>query len=85
MAIALYTDQHVPRAITTGLRLREVDVITAYEDGANRRQRDGIPFAGVVYAHQFRASIGACVDDLELIARAGEPKDLSNRVEFLPL
>ena len=36
MAIALYMDQPVPRAITTGLRLRGVDVITAYEDGADR-------------------------------------------------
>ena len=35
MAIALYMDHHVPRAITMGLRLRGVDVLTAYEDGAN--------------------------------------------------
>lgn len=32
MAIMLYMDHHVPRAITIGLRLRGVDVITAYED-----------------------------------------------------
>jgi hypothetical protein len=35
MAIALYMDQHVPRTITVGLRLRGVDVLTAYEDGAS--------------------------------------------------
>ena len=35
MAIALYMDQHVPRAITVGLRLRGVDVLTAYEDGSS--------------------------------------------------
>jgi hypothetical protein len=35
MAIALYMDHHVPRAITAGLRLRNVDVLTAYEDGAS--------------------------------------------------
>jgi hypothetical protein len=35
MAVALYMDQHVPRAITIGLRLRGVDVITAYEDGTS--------------------------------------------------
>ena len=35
MAIPLYTDQHVPRAITTELRLRGVDVLTAQEDGAD--------------------------------------------------
>lgn len=115
MAIAFYMDQHVPRAITAGLRLRGVDVITAYEDKASelddaalldragelervlftrdddllaeatRRQRAGIPFRGVVYAHQLRASIGTCVHDLEIIAKAGEPEDLINDVKFLPL
>lgn len=28
-------DHHVPRAITNGLRLRGVDVLTAHEDGAS--------------------------------------------------
>ena len=115
MAIALYMNQHVPRAITLGLRLRDVDVLTAHEDGASQmedpalldraselgrvlftqdddllaeatnRQRDGIPFRGVIYAHQMRVSIGACVHDLEIIAKACEPDDMQNRVEFLPL
>jgi hypothetical protein len=35
MPVALYMDQHVPRAITTGLRLRGIDVLTALEDGAS--------------------------------------------------
>jgi predicted nuclease of predicted toxin-antitoxin system len=35
MAVALYLDHHVSRAIATGLRLRGVDVLTAYEDGTN--------------------------------------------------
>lgn len=115
MVVALYMDQHVLRAITVGLQLRGVDVITAYEDGASemedpalldragalgrvlftqdddllaegtRRQRKGIPFGGVIYAHQLRVSIGICIQNLELIAKAGEPEDLINRVEFLPL
>jgi len=29
-------DVHVPRAITEGLRLRSIDVLTAHEDGARR-------------------------------------------------
>lgn len=33
MTVALYMDVHVHRAITTGLRLREIDVLTAQEDG----------------------------------------------------
>jgi predicted nuclease of predicted toxin-antitoxin system len=114
MPILLYMDQHVPRAITGGLRLRGVEVLTAYEDGADeledvklldrarelervlftcdddllaeaaKRQRAGVPFCGIVYAHQLRVSIGRCVDDLELIAKAGEPGDLKNQVVFLP-
>jgi predicted nuclease of predicted toxin-antitoxin system len=35
MSIALYMDHHVPRAITLGLRMRGVDVLTAFEDGAS--------------------------------------------------
>ena len=35
MAIRLYTDVHIPRAIVVGLRLRDVDVLTAQEDGAD--------------------------------------------------
>ncbi len=115
MTIALYMDQHVPRAITVGLRVHEVDVLTAYEDGASeledpelldragelgrvlftqdddllaeaaRRQREGIPFLGVIYAHQLRVPIGTCIRDLEIIAKAGEPEDLINGVQFLPL
>lgn len=113
MPIAFYMDQHVPRAITVGLRLRGVEVLTAYEDGASeledsellnragevgralftrdddllaeatKRQRAGIPFCGIAYAHQLRVSIGKCIEDLELIAKAGEPADLMNQVIFL--
>jgi hypothetical protein len=34
MALRLYLDHRVPRAIALGLRLRNVDVVTAAEDGA---------------------------------------------------
>ncbi len=115
MGIAFYMDQHVPRAVTVGLRLRGIDVIAAYEDGASefedpvlldrasalgrvlftrdddllaeatRRQREGVSFGGVIYAHQLRVSIGAGIRDLEIIATAGESDDLLNRVLFLPL
>ncbi len=108
-------DVHVPRAITEGLRLRGVDVVTAQEDAAAHlpdsalldratalgralftqdvdflreatlRQRDNEDFAGVVYAHPLRVTIGQCLRDLELIARLAESEDLHNRVEFLPL
>lgn len=113
--IALYMDAHIPKAITDGLRVRGVDVITAQEDNAShlsdielldratalrrvlftfdsdflieakKRQEDNIPFAGVIYVHQLNISIGTCVKDLEKIAKGGQPEDLMNRVEFLPL
>ena len=52
---------------------------------AMSRQTKGIPFAGVIYAHQLHVTIGQCVHDLELIAQCAEPADLANRVEHLPL
>jgi len=33
--LALYMDHNVPRAVSEGLRLRGIDVITAYEDSAD--------------------------------------------------
>jgi len=115
MAIRLYMDHNVPRAITSGLRLKGIDLITAYEDGssqlddselldratalervlftrdynllqeATKRQRIGIPFYGIIYAHQLKISIGDCIRDLEIIAEAGDPEDLINQAQFLPL
>lgn len=35
MPVALYMDHNVDRAVTDGLRLRGVDVLTAYQDGAH--------------------------------------------------
>jgi Domain of unknown function (DUF5615) len=107
-------DQHVPSAITAGLRQRGVDILTADEDGtaaldddllldratllgrvlfsqdedllviAHQRQQTGREFAGVVYAHQLAISVGQAVRDLELIAKALDPDDMRNRVEYLP-
>jgi hypothetical protein len=52
---------------------------------ATRRQEVGIPFYGVIYAHQLRVSIGKCIEDLEIIATVGEEADLLNEVKYLPL
>jgi hypothetical protein len=108
-------DVHVPAAITRGLLLRGIDVITAQLDGttaledpalldratvmgrvlfsqdedllaeATLRQRCGQSFAGVIYGHQLRVTVGKCIADLEVLAGAGRPEDFANRVEFLPL
>lgn len=108
-------DENVPRAITSGLRLRGVDVLTVQEDGrsglddprvlnravelgrvlfsqdedllaeAKTRQTGSRSFPGVIFAHQLHVTIGDCIRDLELIAQAADPSDLSDLVEFLPL
>jgi hypothetical protein len=51
---------------------------------ATRRQREGLSFSGVIYAHQRDVSIGRCTLDLYLIAEAREPEELRDRVIFLP-
>jgi uncharacterized protein DUF5615 len=49
------------------------------------RQRTGVSFEGVIYAHQRKVTIRQCVEDLEFLALAGEPEDFANWVEYLPL
>jgi predicted nuclease of predicted toxin-antitoxin system len=113
--IPLYMDVHVPSAVTRGLRLRGVDVLTAQEDGtdvwldphlldramqlgrvvftqdrdflieAARRQRQGEPFSGVIYIHQWDLIIGRCIDQRELLSRAGQSADFADQVWYLPL
>jgi hypothetical protein len=46
-------------------------------------QRQERPFGGLLYGHQ-REGIGAFVKDLELIAKASEPAEWPNVVEYLP-
>lgn len=48
-------------------------------------QREGKPFAEVIYAHQLRVTIGRCVQDLAILADVGMPEDVANRIEHLPL
>lgn len=115
MPLAFFFDQHASGAIARGLRLRGVEVLKAFEDGADRfvdekllwratalgqvlftqdedllalahqYQAEGKHFSGVVYAHQLRVSVGRCVNDLELIAKASSAEEMAGHVEFLPL
>ena len=114
MPVRLYFDHNVNQAVIHGLRLRGLDVLTAFEDGAHqlpdpdlldratalgrvlvssdndlviearRRQHAGVHFAGVVFAPQALA-IGLCVEQLELLAGAGEAQEFIGSLEFLPL
>lgn len=52
---------------------------------AARRQRGGEHFAGVIYGHQLRVTIGQCVADLELLAKLCDPEEMLHSVTHLPL
>jgi len=52
---------------------------------AANRQRNGIFFRGVIFAPQLALSIGQFIDELELLAKAGESADFENAVQYLPL
>jgi hypothetical protein len=76
-----------PQLLDRAMRLGRV-LFSQDEDllaEACRRQRASEHFAGLVYAHQVRVSIGRCINDLELIAKATDPQDWADRVEYLPL
>jgi predicted nuclease of predicted toxin-antitoxin system len=63
-------------------------VLTNDEDfkiEAARRQRAGEQFVGVIYVDLNCLTIGQCIAELEVICFAGEPSDLMNRLEYLPL
>ena len=72
----------------TGPLLLERVLFTQDDDllvEAAKRQVESRDFAGVIYAHQQNISVGVCVEQLELIATVLEPKELENRVIYLPL
>jgi hypothetical protein len=47
-------------------------------------QRQGRTFAGLLFGHQLGGTIGQFVHDLELIAKASDPAEWQNVVEYLP-
>jgi len=59
MPVALYTDVHIPGAITEQLRLRGVDVLSANEEGTNRLRDDELLMTAsalgrVMFTHDIR-------------------------------
>jgi hypothetical protein len=48
-------------------------------------QRRGRPFCGLIFAHPMQISIGQCVRDLELIAKATDAGDWESAIIRLPL
>lgn len=42
-------------------------------------------FAGIVYAHKLRISVGDCISNLEIIAKAAYYEELESCIQYLPL
>lgn len=49
------------------------------------KQRNEIPFSGLIYAKQHSLSIGQFINELELVAKGYDPIDVENKVVYLPL
>ena len=47
-------------------------------------QTEGKNFSGLIFGHQLGGTIGQFVKDLELIAKASEPDEWVNSVEYIP-
>lgn len=47
-------------------------------------QKEGYQFSGLIFGHQLGGTIGQFVKDLELIAKASEPDEWFNVVEYIP-
>ena len=52
---------------------------------AQLRQSKGIAFLGVIYCHKMRLGIGACIAEIELVAKVLTAEEMSNAVQFLPV
>jgi hypothetical protein len=76
-------DQLLDRATQLGRILfsRDPDLLVE----AARRLRAGTSFATVVFARQTEVSIGRCVTDLEILAKAATREEAMNQVVYLPL
>jgi predicted nuclease of predicted toxin-antitoxin system len=60
---------------------RDDDLLTE----ATRRQRAGIPFSGLIFAHQMRVNIGQCIHDLQLLAECLSSEEIAGQVVHLPI
>ena len=71
------------RATTLGRVLVTQDI--RFKALAEDWQRQGKPFAGLIYGHQSSALVGKYVQDLEIVAKASDPNDWVNVVNRLPM
>ncbi len=75
-------DQLLEQAQTLGRLLFTQDI--RFKALAEDWQRRGRPFAGLLFGHQLRGTIGQYVKDMQLIAEASDPEEWVGVVEYLP-
>ena len=75
-------DELLERARMLGRVLFTQDIL--FKALAENWQRQGRAFAGLIFGHQLRGTIGQFVRDLELIATVSEADEWLNTVEHLP-
>lgn len=81
-AATLPDDELLERTTVLGRVLFTQDI--RFKALAEDWQRQGRQFAGLIFGHQLRGTIGEFVRDLELIARVSEGDEWVNMVEHLP-
>lgn len=64
MTVSLYMDHHIPNAITIGLRLRGIDILTSYEDGTDQLGDELL----LKRAHELERALFTQDDDLLAVA-----------------
>ena len=79
---AVPDEQVLARATATGRIVFTQDVLFRVE--AENWQRQEREFTGLLFGPQLGGTIGRYVEDLELIAKASEPGEWQNVVQFLP-
>ena len=71
--LELPDDQLLERSTALGRVLFTQDI--RFRAMAEDWQRQGKPFAGLIFGHQLGGTIGQFVKDLEFIAQASDPED----------
>ena len=79
----LFTDEQILEKATKLNRVM-VTLDIGFKVMAENWQAHNRHFSGMTFVHSQRATIGQLVSDLELIAKALDPKDMEDRIEHLP-
>jgi Domain of unknown function (DUF5615) len=71
-------------------RAKELDRVLVSSDKdflveVQQRQRKASDFAGVIHYRPARVSLGQVIEDLELVAKLIEPRELQSQLIYLPI